>query len=124
MGIIDTTKKRARTMSRNTQQQRDLDLTGGFRLDLKTLTLIALLICSWYSQGGKIDQLNQRMDSQEKSRSEIEAARRDAEAAHAETAVAQQKALSDGLNELKAQLKMTALDVGDLKLQTGIRKEK
>lgn len=94
----------------------DIDLTGGFRLDLKTLALVILLVGSWYTQTSKIDALSARLDLQEKARAEVELARRETEHAKLALAEQQQKVFESALAELKAQLKLTALDVGDLKV--------
>lgn len=96
----------------------DVDLTGGFRLDLKTGLLLVALGGSWYSQGSKIDSINQRLDLQDKARAEVTAALREAEKARAEVAAAQQKSLADALAKLEVQLKVTSMDVGDLRIQT------
>lgn len=107
----------------------DVDLTGGFRLDLKTGLLLVALGGSWYSQGSKIDSINQRLELQEKARAEVMLAQREAEKARSEVAAAQQRALADALaaqqkslaeslSKLEAQLKVTSMDVGDLRIQT------
>jgi len=97
---------------------RDVDLTGGFRLDLKTGMLLLALGASWWNQGNKIDAITQRLDLEAKARAEVSAAERDAERARAELAAQQQKALADGLAKVEAQMKITSMDVGDLKVQT------
>jgi multidrug resistance efflux pump len=94
----------------------DIDLTGGFRLDLKTLALVILLVGSWYTQTSKIDNLSARLDLQDKARAEVEKARQETEDAKLQLAAQQQKVFEAALSELKAQLKLTALDVGDLKV--------
>lgn len=97
-------------------QHRDVDLTGGFRLDLKTLGLVILLVGSWYTQTSKIDNLSARLDLQEKARAEVEKARSETEDAKLALAAQQQRVFESSLQELKAQLKLTAMDVGDLKV--------
>lgn len=94
----------------------DIDLTGGFRLDLKTLGLVILLVGSWYTQSNKIDALGARLDLQDKARAEVELARKETEDAKLALAAQQQKVFEAALAEMKAQLKLTALDVGDLKV--------
>lgn len=99
-------------------RQQDVDLTNGFRLDLKTMLLLVALGGSWYSQGSKIDQVNQRLDLEGKSRAEVAAAEREAEKARADLAAQQQQNLAASLAKLEAQLKVTSMDVGDLKILT------
>lgn len=94
----------------------DVDLTGGFRLDLKTLSLVILLVGSWYTQTNKIDNLSARLDLQEQARTEVEKARKETEDAELRLAAQQQRNFEAALSELKAQLKLTAMDVGDLKV--------
>lgn len=94
----------------------DIDLTGGFRLDLKTLTLVILFVGNWYTQTNKIDNLSARLELQEQSRTEVEKARKETEDAELRLAAQQQRNFEAALSELKAQLKLTALDVGDLKV--------
>lgn len=94
----------------------DIDLTGGFRLDLKTLSLVILLVASWYNQTNKIDNLSARLDLQEQARTEVEKARKETEDAELRLAAQQQRNFEAALSELKAQLKLTAMDVGDLKV--------
>jgi hypothetical protein len=97
-------------------QHHDVDLTGGFRLDLKTLGLVILLVGSWYTQTSKIDNLSSRLELESKARVEVEKARKETEDAKREVALQQQRAFESTLGELKQQLKLTALDVGDLKV--------
>lgn len=99
-------------------QRSDVDLTSGFRLDLKTMLLLVALGGSWYSQGSKIDSVTQRLDLEAKARGEIAAAEREAASARADLATQQQKSLAESLAKLEAQLKVTSLDVGDLKILT------
>lgn len=94
----------------------DVDLTGGFRLDLKTLSLILLLVGSWYTQTNKIDSLSARLDLQEQARIQIEKARAETEDAKIEVAKQQQRGFEASLAEMKQQLKITAGDVGELKV--------
>lgn len=104
------------------QQQppsRDVDLTAGFRLDLKTIALVVAVGASWYSQVGRIDSINQRMDLEAKARTEVQAAEREAEKARADLAAAQQRALAESLAKLEAQLKVTSMDVSDLRIANG-----
>lgn len=92
----------------------DVDLTGGFRLDLKTLGLFVALAASWYNQGGKIDSLREKLEIQEKSRIQIEEARRDTEKAKADALAIQLKQQAEALAKVEQQLKLTAYDVGQL----------
>lgn len=109
---LPTTKPR----NRNVPTPADIDLTGGFRLDLKTLALVILLVGSWYTQTSKIDNLSARLDLQDQARAEVEKARKETEDAKLQLAAQQQRVFESALSELKAQLKLTALDVGDLKV--------
>jgi sortase (surface protein transpeptidase) len=101
---------------RSVPRPSDIDLTGGFRLDLKTLALVILLVASWYNQTSKIDNLSARLDLQEQARTEVEKARKETEDAELRLAAQQQRNFESALGELKAQLKLTAMDVGDLKV--------
>lgn len=96
----------------------DVDLTGGFRLDLKTGVLLLGIAASWWNQGSRIDAINTRLELEAKARVEVAAAEREAEKARGELAAQQQKVLADSLVKLEAQLKVTSMDVGDLKLLT------
>jgi len=98
---------------------RDVDLTGAFRLDLKTIALVVAVGASWYSQVGRIDSINQRMDLEAKARTEVQAAQRDAEKARADLAAQQQSSLAESLAKLEAQLKVTSMDVSDLRIANG-----
>ena len=95
----------------------DVDLTGGFRLDLKTGLLLVALGMSWRDQSSKIDAVNTRLDLEAKGRAEVAAANREADKARAELATQQQQALASSLAKLEGQLKVTSMDVGDLKVQ-------
>lgn len=94
----------------------DIDLTGGFRLDLKTLGMVVLLAGSWFNLTNAISGVNARLDLQEKSRQEIRAAEREAEQARRDKDDSERAALQAALNELKAQSKVTSIDVADLKV--------
>jgi hypothetical protein len=100
-----------------------VDLTGGgrFNLDLKTILVIVALVGSYYGQTGKIDAINARLDLQDKTRVEVQAAHSEADKARAELAAVQQKALADSISKLDKQLTMTALDVGDLKTAIALK---
>lgn len=110
--------KRKRKLMPGTRAQ-DVDLTGGFKLDLKTLGLFLMLAGSWYSQGSKTDAVSTKMDVQEKARIEVEAAKREADEARRQQDASERKALQDAISDLKAQMKLTALDVADLKVAVG-----
>lgn len=99
----------------------DVDLTGGFRLDLKTLSLFLALAGSWYTQTSKIDALKVQLDLQEKARMEVKSAEQKADDARRQQAASERQQLQDALGELKAQMKLTALDVGDLKVSAAAR---
>lgn len=94
----------------------DIDLTGGFRLDLKTLGMVVLLAGSWFNLTSTISGVRTQLDLQEKSRQEIRAAEREAEQARREKDDSERAALQAALNELKAQAKVTSIDVADLKV--------
>lgn len=96
----------------------DVDLTGGFRLDLKTGVLLLGIAASWWNQGNRIDAINTRLELEAKARVEVAAAERDAEKARSDLAAQQQKSLTDALAKLEGQLHLTALDVNDLKVST------
>lgn len=111
-----TTRKPVQQRRSPMPKPSDIDLTGGFRLDLKTLSLVILLVASWYNQTNKIDNLSARLDLQEQARTEVEKARKETEDAELRLAAQQQRNFEAALSELKAQLKLTAMDVGDLKV--------
>lgn len=108
--------RRATGRSQQVPKATDIDLTGGFRLDLKTLGLVILLVGSWYTQTSKIDNLSARLDLQDKARAEVEKARRETDETKLQLQAQQQRVFEAALQELKAQLKLTAMDVGDLKV--------
>lgn len=93
----------------------DVDLTtGGFRLDLKTGILLLGLAGSWWNQGNKIDAIRQKIDDQEASRSKISQLAQDA-------AIKDQQATSASLSDLRAQVKLMAMDITDLKTALAVR---
>ncbi len=108
----------ASTRQRSSSRPADLDLTGGFRLDLKSIILIAGVLGSWYSQSGKIDAITARLDLEAKASATIKAAENDAAKARGELAAEQQRALAESLTKLEGQLKVTSMDVSDLKILT------
>lgn len=87
----------------------DVDLTGGFRLDLKTMILLGGLAASWWNVRGEVSQLRGEVTAREEARSKIEIAQ-------AEARKAERDALVSTLEELKAQLKLTSLDIADLRV--------
>lgn len=94
----------------------DVDLTGGFRLDLRTLALILALAASWWDQKNNINAISQRIDLSEKARVAIEEAKNN-------LAQEQQRQFEQTLSKLEAQLKLTAIDVAELRVQTASRKQ-
>lgn len=108
----------ATTPRRRSSRPADLDLTGGFRLDLKTILVIAAVLTSWYNQTGRIDTITQRLDLEAKASAAVKAAERDAVSARADLAAQQQRSLSESLAKLEGQLKVTSMDVADLKILT------
>lgn len=97
----------------------DVDFTRGFRFDIKTLGVLLALAGSWYTQTGKIDSLREVIELREKTRIEVEAAKREADEARRQLDAQERKALADALTEVRGQLKLTALDVSDLKVAIG-----
>jgi hypothetical protein len=100
---------------------RDVDLvTGGFRLDLKTMLLLGGLILAWY------DSTQESKAQGEQNRAEIallrtevrvqDEARVAVAAAESNAQQVKQDALVSALDELKAQLKLTSLDIADLRV--------
>jgi hypothetical protein len=115
-------KKRVSTPKRRKPPMaKDVDLTGGFRLDLKTMILIAVMLGSWYSQGSKTDAISQRLDLQDKARAQVEAANRETEKVREDAVSQQTRVLADSLHTLEQQLKLTSMDVNDLKILTAKR---
>lgn len=99
----------------------DIDLTGGFRLDKVALGLFLALAGSWYTQTAKIDNLQVQLALQEKARTEVKAAEAQVEEARRKQDESERQQLRDSLGELKQQLKLTALDVADLKIAVGTK---
>lgn len=87
----------------------DVDLTGGFRLDLKTMILLLGLGASWWNVRAEVSQLRGEVTTREEARAQIEVAQ-------AEARKAERDALVSALEELKAQLKLTSLDIADLRV--------
>lgn len=92
----------------------DVDLTGGFRLDLKTGVLLLGLAASWYNQGSKIDAVRQKVEDQETSRTKISQLAQ-------EGAIKDQQATTAALAELRGQVKLMAMDITDLKTALAVR---
>lgn len=92
----------------------DVDLTGGFRLDLKTGILLLGLAASWWNQGNKIDAIRQKIDDQETARGKISQLATDA-------AIKDQQATTAALAELRGQVKLMAMDITDLKTALAVR---
>jgi len=91
----------------------DLTGAGGFKIDLKTGLLLIALGMSWRDQSNKIDTINTRLDLEAKSRAEVMVARE-------ALAAQQQMALAASLAKLEGQLKITSMDVGDLKTEVQV----
>jgi Tfp pilus assembly protein PilO len=99
----------------------DVDLVaGGFRLDLKTVVLLGALLLAWFdttqeskAQGeenrAELAQLRTEVQEQEKARVAVAAAQ-------SESQQIKQDALVKALEELEKQLKMTSLDIADLRV--------
>jgi hypothetical protein len=100
---------------------RDVDLVaGGFRLDVKTMLLLGGLLLAWYdttqeskAQGeqnrAELAQLRTEVQEQEKARVAVAAAESEAQQV-------KQDALVKALEELEKQLKLTSLDIADLRV--------
>jgi hypothetical protein len=87
----------------------DVDLTGGFRLNLQTMVLLGGLLFSWWNVRAEINQVRTEVTAREEARAKIEQSQ-------SEARKVERDALVSTLEELKAQLKLTSLDIADLRV--------
>lgn len=122
--MVATAKKpQSRRRETRVPEPSDIDLTTGrFRLDLKTALLLLGLAGSWWDQTHKVDALTDRIQLQEEARVKVEQAKKETEEARRQLDANERQQLKEAINEVKAKVSLAGLDIGDLKLAVGFKK--